>query len=375
MSRKQLHSENRAAAHGFSFDTLIGAVLARSGRIITILTAGAVITVVILLLIPNKYTSTASIMPTGTQDQLSSLKNLAGLSGLIPNDENSSELFPDILASRLVADVVLHRAYVVPSDDGADTVVLSDYFGEENPDKLRQELSAARSIRSDASTGIIRLAVETTRPQLSQMIVQAHLDALDRFNRFTRRSKAGEQAKYLAAELIDQEIKLRLVEDSLKRVQTENRNWASTTNPDLQFELRRLERSVEINSQVYLVLRKEFELARLEAAKDVPLLQLLDAPSLPIEKSGPKRLLILIAVLIATGSVTIAGYLAEAVYRRWRTTDDGESLSAYIQEQLAVGSPRLHHATRRILRWHGVSTADPAELPRRNTKTDHTGTR
>ena len=58
------------------------------------------LTAIIVLFIPNKYRSDASILPSGNQDSVSALKMLAGFSGSgLDMDENSSALFPQILES------------------------------------------------------------------------------------------------------------------------------------------------------------------------------------------------------------------------------------------------------------------------------------
>ena len=55
-----------------------------------------------------------------------------------------------------------------------------------------------------------------------------------------------------------------------------------------------LKRDVEIKKQKYVYLSQEYQIANLDVQKDMPIVRILDAPSLPLLKSGPKRRLITI---------------------------------------------------------------------------------
>ena len=49
-------------------------------------------------------------------------------------------------------------------------------------------------------------------------------------------------------------------------------------------------RDIKVKSKTYLTLQQEYELAKLNAQKDIPIVRVLDRPSFPTVKSGPKRL-------------------------------------------------------------------------------------
>ncbi|MCK4787536.1 MAG: hypothetical protein KAV87_27510, partial [Desulfobacteraceae bacterium] len=133
-------------------------------------TVGSVIIVatVILLVLPNKYTSTASILPSGSPDKMAQLKDLAGLSELSTTEENSSGLFPVILGSRLIHEAVLNREYSFAHNSKPMTLTLAEYFRQDNPDRLRKALTNITSIGLDKKTGVIDIAVETKYPEFSR---------------------------------------------------------------------------------------------------------------------------------------------------------------------------------------------------------------
>jgi uncharacterized protein involved in exopolysaccharide biosynthesis len=216
-------------------------------------------------------------------------------------------------------DAVLNRQFVVDISEHAQTVLLSEYFGKENPDKLREALNAVTIVSTDRKTGVITVAVETKNPRLSQKITQAFLDELEQFNLHKRRSRAKENAVYLDRQIADLKLQLQATEDSLEQFQKYNRDWAATSDPEIVKALTRLQREVEIKSQTYLFLTQEHEVAKLDAQKDVPIVRILDQPSLPAVKSGPKRLVTLLICIVFTFGFTVGAiFILEALRRRSR---------------------------------------------------------
>ena len=57
----------------------------------------------------------------------------------------------------------------------------------------------------------------------------------------------------------------------------------------------RLTRSIEVNTQVYITLRQQFELNKIEELKERPVLNILDTGDIPTEKSKPLRTLIVLS--------------------------------------------------------------------------------
>ena len=62
----------------------------------------------------------------------------------------------------------------------------------------------------------------------------------------------------------------------------------------LQLELERLMRDVEIQTQVFITLQQQYELARIEEVKETPSVVTLDLGKPAIRKEKPKRILLVI---------------------------------------------------------------------------------
>jgi capsule polysaccharide export protein KpsE/RkpR len=81
-----------------------------------------------------------------------------------------------------------------------------------------------------------------------------------------------------------------------------------------------LYRRTQILETVYEILSKEYELARIEEAKEVPTVKVLDAPNLPEKKSFPPRMLIV--VLGTFFAIVIAGVLV--LMQEWWLYSDAD---------------------------------------------------
>ena len=280
----------------------------RKRRTILLATVGvALITAAIVFLIPNTYESEASLLPSGAQDKMADLKRLAGFGSLSAADENSSELFPEILRSRVIQDNVMAKRYSFAHDARSHTLKLADYFDQDNPDKLRAAINHITYISLDKKTGVIDIAVETEYPELSKAVLEAYLEELESFNLHTRRSAARDNATYLGRQIEQTRQEMAQAENELESYQEANRNWLEGSSPDLLNTIARLQREVEIQNRKYLYLTQEYEIAKLATQKDVPIVRILDSPSLPVEKTSPKRALIILAMGVVAFLSTCLG--------------------------------------------------------------------
>ena len=70
-----------------------------------------------------------------------------------------------------------------------------------------------------------------------------------------------------------------------------------------------LYRQLRVQESVYELLTQQYEMARIEEAKDVPAVTVIDAPGVPEKKSFPPRLLLALALtaisFLATAAVIV----------------------------------------------------------------------
>ncbi len=306
-------------------------LLRHSRLIVGVTLAAGLIAAVAMLLAPNKYTSHASILPSGGSQKLGGIMGLAGSLGIGPAsgaDENSSMLYPSILKSNVVRDGVLAEHY--PTQNGS--VTLDDYFEIEDPNELRAALSRMTSVAVDKKLGVISLGVETTDPVLSQAVMGAYLERLEDYLNNKRRSQAAENEDYLERQQAQGRAELTAAEEQLKEFMKSNRNWSISDDPELQTELARMKREVTLKSETYLLLTQQLEMARLDSRKDVPIVRVLDPPSLPTVKSGPARTSTTIFASLLAMSLVIMAVAAGHLMRKMLQAAGRQSVNALREE-------------------------------------------
>ncbi len=297
----------------------------------TIVGVTVLVTLVYCLLIPNQYTSTATILPTSGSDQLSELKEMAagslgemGLGSMLQAKENSSALYPKVISSRLITEKILNRDFRFNHDGQAYAMTLMDYLESENIDLAQRKLASMTGVGVDRKTGVISLSFTSRYPELSAGVVHAYLEELDDYNKNYRQSKAKDNEKFIAERLEDVKNELIKAENNLSAFQDQNLNYSVSGDPELRRELNKLQREMTIKETVYLTLTKQYELAKVEAVKDLPVVQVLDRGSIPLIKSAPRRSMYMMGAFFGSVffSVILSLWLSLAVKRRVRKNID-----------------------------------------------------
>jgi len=346
------------ADHKYEFDlvALTRLLLKRRKWIIGVVAVVGFLTATVMLITPNSYTSTAVILPSGETSTFSALSAMTGIGASLGLDsDNSSMLYPTILESNLIRDSLLVKRYEFSFDSEQMNMSMPEYFGFEDPDKLRMSLGGMTSVSNSARTGEITVAVESMYPELSQLLVQQYLKQLENYNLNSRRSEAKERVRYLARELESRSNDLKVAEDSLHRFQSRNRNWAISANPSILRELGRLKRDVEAKTQTYVYLLQEYEVAKLDAQKDVPIVRILDHASLPTRKSGPRRTIIVLLLSFLALGLTILGIIVADLIRS-AFTGSNRTESQALASDLEDAFPRASRLVKATLKKRSRET-------------------
>jgi len=114
--------------------------------------------------------------------------------------------------------------------------------------------------------------------------------------------------------------------------------------PRLAVPYANLYRRVRVQEAVFELLTQQYELARIEEAKDVPVVNIIDAPGIPEKKFFPPRLLL---TLLLTFFVFAATSALIIIREHWRATDSSDPRKELALDVLSVLRKRLpRNATR-----------------------------
>lgn len=255
----------------------------------------AAIATVIALVLPLQFRSSASFVAQGpnTSGVPSALLGLAASVGIGAAKDYSPQFYADLLTSDPVLIAAIDRKYATPNDlgGGEQTYLEIEGLANKNPmvahDVALRRLRRRVSARADVRTNIVSVAVTARYPELSRDLAEALLSALDSMNIGFRQEQSRELRQFFQGRVADAQHELDSAETELRRFLERNR--AVENSPLLRFEQLRLTRSADLKRTLYTTVLQQFEEAKMQEARNVPVLTVLTKPSVPIRKSGPPR--------------------------------------------------------------------------------------
>jgi uncharacterized protein involved in exopolysaccharide biosynthesis len=320
--------------------------LVRRRRIIALTALGcALITAIVVLILPTRFTATTTFVPEAPKESSlsSSLGGLATQFGLGAQigTAYSADFMADVLRSRGIREAVLATEFPDPRD-GAGRVnrpllQILQVDGDTPARRLEigiRTLDKATSISLDRRTGVVSLKVTLGDPDLAARVANQMVEELNRFNVERRRSQSGEERLFTERRLEEARLELADAEEELVRFLQRNRQFSEFSV--VAVGARRLERRVQLKQEVLATLSRSYEEARINEVRETPVLTVIDRADPPAWKSFPRRTLSVIAALLVGAVLGMAiAYLAEA-RRRVRP----EVRPDYREFLLAVGEAR-----------------------------------
>ena len=285
---------------------------------------GAMAGVVVALTLPPRHRSTASFVAQGaaTVSVPSALQGLAASVGLGSTRDFSPQFYADLIGSRPVLLAALQRRYTVPARDSTRQVTymeLEDIGGRTEAvqeDLAVRHLSRRVVARADVRTNIVTVAATARSPELSRDILHTLLKALDSLNIGFRQQQSRELRQFFESRAQDAQRELVEAEEAHRRFLERNRGIEGS--PLLQFEDMRLRRAADLKQTVYVTVVRQYEEARLQESRNVPVLTVLSPPVLPTRKAWPPRRLIVVGFALLGFAAAFAASATREVVRRVR---------------------------------------------------------
>jgi uncharacterized protein involved in exopolysaccharide biosynthesis len=248
-------------------------VISKHGRMIFwICAVTVIITAVISMLLPKMYAATVSVVPPIDILKSSILRNAMDVTSI-------SDMYVGILRSRSVADTIIER------------------FDLGKVYKVKHGFSIVRQILRDRTSikvgdeGIVTITVEDRDPCQAANLANAYVEELDRQNK-----------------------RLFVGQATSKKVFLENR--LSEIKQELSQIDSMLSRDAKIKEMLFELLTREYEIAKIEEAKSMPTIQVLDKAVVPEKKCKPKRTqIVLLAGVMSLFVAVPAAFVRERFTR------------------------------------------------------------
>jgi uncharacterized protein involved in exopolysaccharide biosynthesis len=238
------------------------------------------------------YVATATIYPAASGSPLGSF-GFAGIASLVGNlgmPQGGGSQFP-IYESVIHSRELLEQLLPTPVPAGGSQRPLLDHLEIDEPDPALRAIIAIEVVRenlsyeTDKKTGIVAIGYRDRDPSVAAAVANRVLELLNHFDISTSTGQASERRKFVEARLEDAKAGLLQAEARLARFSEENLRIGNA--PDLLLAQARLQREVAIEQEVYLALRKEAEMARIDEQRSIPVVNVLDHAVAPPLPAGP----------------------------------------------------------------------------------------
>ncbi len=280
-------------------------VVQRRGQFLGAILLGAAVGGGVSVVLPKTYESQGSFVGVGGSrlslptnlGSLGALASQVGVSGIGSSD--ASSLSPYFFASLLTADTILTQLATVPLRTGADTtarlqplLTLLHVSGRSRADSIAQVVRRLRRmlvVDLEVRTGVVKVTFTARSPYLAAAAADTLLGLLNGFVGRDLRTRAGATRRFLQERLGQVQVELGLQQDKLRTFLETNREYRNS--PTLQFREAELQRDLDLKRDLFLSVARSLEEARMNEARDTPLLSIIDRPSVPTRPAGPRPVL------------------------------------------------------------------------------------
>lgn len=356
---------------GVSLFELLGALNEQRWVFLLISVAGTALALTYALNVQRVYSATTVIMPPQQQNSagaaLAQLGALSAVAGIGAGNKSPDELYLALLKSRTLQDALIKK------------LKLQEKYNIKTMTDTRLLLSYRVSLASDKKAGLISINADDPDAQFAAQLANAHVDELRTMLAKLAVTEAQQRRMFFEQQMIKTQADLNKAELNFRKLQAESgmvvtqslaeagvkagvelhaqiasrevqlqalSRFATAQNPEalkvsaelnaLRQQLNKLERGSGTDTMLDArgleavkafremktqeagleALIKQYELAKMDEARDGPILQQVDVAEAPEFPSKPKRSSIVIAGAVASGILGAIAAIARAFARR-----------------------------------------------------------
>ena len=242
-----------------------------------------------------KYVSKATfLIPSDSQNSSGALSGLASQFGVSMQsaaleDLSSPSIIPDLLYSRTFITKIINKKFYSKTYNQflpLHSIIENKNYQESDMQSLSKTLDYfLKNVRfeKDPTRPLSVLTVTTHDPILSKNLADTVISELELLNKYYKTKNTNEKTKFIQVRI--QSVKSDL-ERNEKNLEKFNQSNQQITSPSLQLEFERLNREVEVQKRIFLTLKEQLELSRIEQIQRASIFQILDEPQLPLGPSN-----------------------------------------------------------------------------------------
>lgn len=377
-------------------------ILAERKRTVILATISVtILSIIVSLLLPTRYTATVALLPpqqnssmsSALTAQLGSLGGLASLAGGSLGIKNPNDMYVAMFKSRVVEDAMIQRYGLMQK---YHTRFLSD---------ARKKFEHYTTVDGSSKDGLIHISIEDHDPRRAAELANGYVDAFRDLSQHLAIGEAAQRALFFKDQLDQTKDNLANAEVALEQTQQKTgmiqvdsqaralielaaslnaqitakqvqiqamETYATGQNaqllqaqqelaglraqlaklgsnqnisdgiiipkgkvPSASLDLIRRVRDVKYYETIFEILARQYELAKLDQAKEGALIQVVDPAIPPDKKSFPPRTLIVIAAAILGLFIGCGCALSAAAMERLRTDKETDAKLTHLKRMLS----------------------------------------
>ena len=312
----------------------------------------AVMGMITALISPTKYTASSTFVPQLSEGRTnSSLGGLASLAGInlsaimgTQPQEIPPSLYPQIaesipyrmalLEAKVGSNDTSFRNYILDQNGGVAILPLlkkytiglpgllfnkktdNNEFSDSTLFQVTEEgkdlftfVAQVLSIEVDEQEGLVSISVELADRMVAAQLAQAATDLLQSNIIAFKSQSARNNLYFIERQYESKRQEFEEVQDSIAIFKDQNLNITSSL---YQNQLSRLESQFTVISSVFQELAGQVEQAKIQVNKDTPIFTIIEPVSVPLERSKPKRTIMVIIWTFLGGVFSVGWVLVKS---------------------------------------------------------------
>lgn len=325
-----------------------------------------VIGLMVAIFSPVKYTASATILPQAEgKTDLGGLGGLASMAGINLGSMMGSasgiqpELYPRVINSYPFLNELVHQPFDYEEEEqpisiyekqmrdsipgfgatvlkytfrlpwtiknalmGEDKSISAGVAGQSTIDVTRLTKEEAGVLNSmievitvivDDETGLVTIGAELEEPLVTAQVAQKTVELLQKYIIEYKTGQATQNLDFIEARLIEKKNEFEKTREALFEYRDRNRNIIEERT---NIRYQELSDAYNLALRVYQNLAEQKEQAEIAVKKDTPAFSIIEPVKVPLEKSAPKRSIILVVSVFLGGFIGIGLVFGSMIWRK-----------------------------------------------------------
>ncbi|RCW30048.1 Wzz/FepE/Etk N-terminal domain-containing protein [Marinilabilia salmonicolor] len=327
-----------------------------------------VIGLMVAIFSPVKYTASATILPQAEgKTDLGGLGGLASMAGINLGSMMGSasgiqpDLYPRVINSYPFLNELVHQPFDFEEEDvpksiyeqrlqdsipgfgatvmkytlrlpwtiknalmGGDQKISAGVRGQSSIDVTRlseeetgilKSMTEVVTVSVDDETGLVTIGAELDEPLLTAQVTQKTVELLQKYIIEYKTRQATQNLEFIEARLKEKKAEFETAREAFFEYRDRNRNIIEERT---NIRYQELSDAYNLASQVYQSLAEQKEQAEIAVKKDTPAFSVIEPVKVPLEKSAPKRSMIILISVFLGGFIGIGLVFGGMVWRKMK---------------------------------------------------------